>query len=44
MIYNITELDFNNLKKGPFGGIVSMVLLILAMILTLRDIKKDENK
>ena len=44
MIYNITELDFNDLKKGPFGGIVSMVLLILAMILTLRDIKKDENK
>ncbi|WP_157663296.1 hypothetical protein [Polaribacter sp. SA4-12] len=44
MIYNISELDFNNLKKGPFAGIVSNVLLILAMLITIRDIKKKENK
>lgn len=42
MIYNISELDFDNLKKGPFAGIVSNILLILAMLLTMRDIKKKE--
>jgi hypothetical protein len=44
MIYNILELDFDNLKKGPFAGIVSNILLILAMLLTMRDIKKKGNK
>jgi uncharacterized membrane protein len=43
MIYNISELDFNDLEKGPFAGIVSSVLLILAMLCTIRDIKKKEN-
>jgi len=44
MIYNISELDFDNLKKGPFAGIVSNILLILAMLLTMRDIKKKEKE
>ena len=44
MIYNISELDFDNIQKGPFAGIVSNVLLILAMLFTIRDIKKKENK
>ncbi|GGZ94494.1 hypothetical protein [Algibacter mikhailovii] len=44
MIYNISELDLDNLKKGPFAGIVSNILLILAMLLTMKDIKKQENK
>jgi hypothetical protein len=43
MIFNIAELDFENLKKGPFARIVSNVLLILAMLVTIRDIKKKEN-
>ena len=43
MIYNISELDFNNIKKGPFAGIVSNVLLILAMLVTIRDIKKENR-
>ena len=43
MIYNISELDFDNLEKGPFAGIVSNVLLILAMLFTIRDVKKKEN-
>ncbi|MDB4178576.1 hypothetical protein N9759_01060 [Flavobacteriaceae bacterium] len=43
MIYNIYELDFNNIKKGPFAGIVSNVLLILAMLVTIRDIKKENS-
>jgi len=45
MFYNISELDFENLKKGPFAGIISNVLLILAMGFTLFDLKKKrENK
>ena len=43
MIYNISDLDFNNIKKGPFAGIVSNVLLILAMLVTIRDIKKENR-
>jgi len=43
MIYNIFELDFDNLEKGPFAGIVSNILLILAMLFTIRDVKKKEN-
>lgn len=44
LIINISELDFSNLKNGPFSGIVSNVLLILAMIISLRDLNKKENK
>jgi len=44
MIYNISELDFNNLKKGPFAGIISNVLLILSMIFTIRELKKIKNR
>ena len=40
MIYNISELDFENIKKGPLAGIVSNVLLIIAMIFVLSDFKK----
>ncbi len=43
LVWNITELDFNNLKKGPFSGIVSNVLLILAMIISIKDLKKQET-
>jgi len=42
LVWNITELDFNNLKKGSFSGIVSNVLLILAMIISIKDLKKQE--
>ncbi len=43
LIWNISELDFNNLKKGPFSGIVSNVLLITAMIIGMKSFKKKEN-
>jgi len=42
LIWNITELDFNNLGKGPFSGIISNILLILAMIISIRDLKKHK--
>ena len=44
MIYNISELDFNNFQKGSFAGIIANLLLILAMVVTVRDLKKKENK
>ncbi len=44
LILNISELDFSNLKKGPFSGIVSNILLILAMIVSIRDLRKKESK
>jgi hypothetical protein len=44
LIINISELDFSNLKNGPFSGILSNVLLISAMIISVRDINKKENK
>jgi hypothetical protein len=43
LIWNISELDFDNLKKGPFSGIVSNILLIAAMIVSIRNLKKKEN-
>ncbi len=44
LILNITELDFSNLQKESFFGIISNVLLILAMIVSVRDLnKKEEN-
>ncbi len=42
LIYDICLLDFNNLSKGPFSGIVSSTLLIVSMILARKDIKKAE--
>lgn len=40
LIWNISDLDFDNLKDGPFAGIVSNIFLILAMIVTFMDLKK----
>lgn len=44
LIINICELDFSNLKNGPFSGGFSNVLLILAMIVSIRDLNKKEIK
>jgi hypothetical protein len=40
LIINISELDFSNLTNGPFYGIISNVLLILAMIISIRELNK----
>jgi hypothetical protein len=39
LIINISALDFNDLQKGPYAGIIGNILLILAMIVTIRDMK-----
>jgi hypothetical protein len=43
LIWNISGLDFDNLEKGPFSGIVSNLLLMLAMIVSIRDLNKKQN-
>lgn len=43
MILNISGLDFNNIELGSFAGIISNLLLIIAMIITIRDLRKKEN-
>lgn len=40
MISNIINLDFNDLSKNNYSGIVSNILLIASMIFTIRDLKK----
>jgi len=44
LILNITDLDFENIKQGPFFGIISNSLLIILMIVNIRDLKKVEKE
>jgi len=39
LIVNVSELDFDNLQNGSYTGIIGNILLILAMIVTIRDLK-----
>ena len=41
LIINISDLDISNIKKGPFSGIVSSLLLISAMIISIKDLNKN---
>lgn len=43
LILNISILDFENLKDNSYFGIISNLLLILAMILTIRGMNKQEK-
>lgn len=44
LVLNISELDFENLKENKYPGIASNILLIIAMILTIYNAKKNENE
>ena len=44
LIVNIYGLDFNNLQKGNYWGIVSNLLLLFGMIVNIRDLKKGAEK
>jgi len=46
LIFNLSELDLNNLKfdKGPIAGIISNILMILAMIVSIREMRKPKNQ
>ena len=46
LIFNLSELDINNLRfsKGPILGIISNVLLIAAMFVSIKEMKKNNNR
>ena len=44
LILNISGLDFNNLQKGNYWGIISNLLLMFGMIVNIRNLNKDEEK
>jgi hypothetical protein len=44
LVLNILELDFENLKENKYSGIVSNILLIIAMTLTIYNKKKNGNE
>ena len=44
LIWNVYQLDFDNLKNGPYSGIVSNILLMLAMIVSIKDLNKSSRK
>lgn len=41
LVVNIYNLDFNQLKNENYWGIISNLLLIIGMIVTIRDVKKN---
>lgn len=43
LLLNISGLEYKNLKFSSFYGIISNLLLILAMILAIRNLKKKEK-
>ncbi len=44
LAYNVFTLDYTNLSIGSFSGILSNVLLIIAMIINIRAINKEIEK
>jgi predicted ferric reductase len=44
MILDLPGLVYNDLKFSNFTGILSNILLIFAMLLTIRNIKKEQKK
>jgi hypothetical protein len=43
LVVNVYRLDFNNLQNGSYGGIITNLLLIIAMIFNIRDFKNQEK-
>lgn len=44
LVFNLSEFNFNNLKENHYAGIASNLLLILAMIVTIRELNKSQKK
>jgi hypothetical protein len=44
LLINLFRLDYNNLLKNHFFGIISNVLLIIAMLLNIRSMKNAEKE
>jgi len=44
LILNINRLDFNDLSNGKYSGIISNILLIIAMSFVIRENRKKNNE
>ena len=44
LILNISRLDFNNLSNGKYAGIISNILLIIAMSFVISGNRKKNKK
>lgn len=44
LVLNISELDIENLKENKYSGIASNILVIISMISTINNAKKNENE
>ncbi len=44
LIFNVSQQDFNNLSSGPLSGIIAIILLIAAMIVSINDLNKRNNQ
>jgi hypothetical protein len=44
LILNLFDFDFYNLKNNKFSGIISNILLIIAMSLNLKSMKNAEKE
>ena len=43
MIMKIIRLDFNDLSNGKYAGIISNILLIIAMLVVIRENHKKDK-
>jgi hypothetical protein len=44
LVFNLYDFNFDNLKENHYSGIASNLLLILAMIVTIRELNKSQKK
>jgi len=43
LILNINRLDFNDLSNGKYSGIISNILLIIAMTVVIQENRKKDK-
>jgi hypothetical protein len=44
LIGNLYRIDYNNIEKSNYFGIISNLLLIILMVISIRDLKKVKEK
>lgn len=44
LVFNLYDFNFDNIKENHYAGIASNLLLILAMIVTIRELNKRQKK
>ncbi len=44
LLLDVSSWDFENLNESPYYGLIANILLILAMIISIRDQNKEAAK